>query len=469
MRLKALLRSAGLDDPIGGSGSEVDRVVHDSRVVASGDLFCCIPGTTYDGHEFAERAVRAGAVAVIAERTLDLPVPVVIADSVRRVMPHLAAAVEGWPSRNLDLVGVTGTNGKTSVVHLLDAVLERAGRTTATHGTLSGGRTTPEATDLQPLLRSWVATGVDAAAIEVSSHALSQHRVDGTTFAAVAFTNLSRDHLDFHGSMDDYEVAKARLFDGTFSNHGVVVVADQAGRRMADRARDAAMTVVEVGEPTEVAVSPDGVRFSWRSRTVTVHTGGRFTVANALVAAELSAVLGIHEDTVVEGLAAARPVPGRFELVALEGGPQVVVDYAHTPDALTHALVAAREVTTGKVLVVFGCGGDRDRGKRSEMGRAAESGADQIVVTSDNPRGEPPEGVIADILTGMERPPTLVEPDRRRAIAEVLGLASRTDLVLLAGRGHEDVQEVADERVLFDDRVVVREEWDKLAVGRGDG
>ena len=238
---------------------------------------------------------------------------------------------------------------------------------------------------------------------------------------------------------------------------------------MADRARDAAMTVVEVGEPTEVAVSPDGVRFSWRSRTVTVHTGGRFTVANALVAAELSAVLGIHEDTVVEGLAAARPVPGRFELVALEGGPQVVVDYAHTPDALTHALLAAREVTTGKVLVVFGCGGDRDRGKRSEMGRAAEGGADQIIVTSDNPRGEPPEGVIADILTGMERPPTLVEPDRRRAIAEALGLAGRTDLVLIAGRGHEDVQEVADERVLFDDRAVVRDEWDKLAVGRGGG
>ncbi len=172
MRLKALLHSAGLEDPIEGSGPEVDRVVHDSRVVASGDLFCCIPGSTYDGHEFAERAVRAGAAAVIAERALDLPVPVVIVDSVRREMPHLAAAVEGWPSRNLDLVGVTGTNGKTSVVHFLDAVLERAGRTTATHGTLSGGRTTPEATDLQPLLRSWVAMGVDAAAIEVSSHAL---------------------------------------------------------------------------------------------------------------------------------------------------------------------------------------------------------------------------------------------------------------------------------------------------------
>ena len=200
-----------------------------------------------------------------------------------------------------------------------------------------------------------------------------------------------------------------------------------------------------------------------------VNTGGRFTVANALVAAELSVVLGIHEDTVVEGLAAARPIPGRFELVPLEGGPQVVVDYAHTPDALTHALATAREMTTGSVLVVFGCGGDRDKGKRPEMGRVAENGADQVVVTSDNPRGEPPEGVIADILTGMERPPTLVEPDRRRAIAEVLGLASGTDLVLLAGRGHEDVQEVADERVLFDDRVVVREEWDKLAVGRGDG
>ena len=469
MRLEALLRSAGLDDPVEGGGPEVGRVAHDSRVVVTGDLFCCVPGDTHDGHDFAEGAVTAGAAAVLAERPLDLPVPVVIVNSVRRAMPHLVAAAEGWPSRDLDLVGVTGTNGKTSVVHLLDAVLECAGRTTATHGTLSGGRTTPEATDLQPLLRSWVATGVDAAAIEVSSHALSQHRVDGTTFTAVAFTNLSRDHLDYHESMDDYEVAKARLFNGTFADHAVVAITGQAGRRMADRAREAAMTVVEVGEPSDVVVGPDGVRFGWRSRTIMVNTGGRFTVPNALVAAELSAVLGIHEDTVVEGLAAARPIPGRFELVALEGGPQVVVDYAHTPDALTHALATAREMTTGNVLVVFGCGGDRDRGKRPEMGRVAENGADQVVVTSDNPRGEPPEGVIADILTGMERPPTLVEPDRRRAISGALGLAGRTDLVLLAGRGHEDVQELGDERISFDDRIVAREEWDVLAVGRGDG
>jgi UDP-N-acetylmuramoyl-L-alanyl-D-glutamate--2,6-diaminopimelate ligase len=414
VRLEALLRSAGLNDPVEGGGPEVGRVVHDSRVVVTGDLFCCVPGDTYDGHDFAEGAVTAGAVAVLAERTLDLPVPVVIVNSVRRAMPHLVAAAERWPSRELDLVGVTGTNGKTSVVHLLDAVLERAGRTTATHGTLSGGRTTPEATDLQPLLRSWVATGVDAAAIEVSSHALWQHRVDGTTFAAVGFTNLSRDHLDYHESMDGYEAAKARLFNGTFADHAVVVVTDQAGRRMANRAREAAMTVVE-------------------------------------------------------GLATARPIPGRFELVPLEDGPQVVVDYAHTPDALTHVLATAREVTTGRVVVVFGCGGNRDRGKRPEMGRVAEDGADQVVVTSDNPRGEPPEGVIADILTGMERPPTLVEPDRRRAIAGALGLASRTDLVLLAGRGHEAVQELGDEMISFDDRIVAREEWDVLAVDRGDG
>jgi UDP-N-acetylmuramoyl-L-alanyl-D-glutamate--2,6-diaminopimelate ligase len=229
------------------------------------------------------------------------------------------------------------------------------------------------------------------------------------------------------------------------------------------------MTVVEVEEPPDVVVGPDRVRFGWRGRTITVDTGGRFTVANALVAAELSAVLGIHEDTVVEGLATARPIPGRFELVPLEGGPQVVVDYAHTPDALTHVLATAREVTTGRVVVVFGCGGNRDRGKRPEMGRVAEDGADQVVVTSDNPRGEPPEGVIADILTGMERPPTLVEPDRRRAIAGALGLASRTDLVLLAGRGHEAVQELGDEMISFDDRIVAREEWDVLAVDRGDG
>jgi UDP-N-acetylmuramoyl-L-alanyl-D-glutamate--2,6-diaminopimelate ligase len=378
-------------------------------------------------------------------------------------MPLLAAALHGWPSRHLGLVGVTGTNGKTSVVHLLSWILASAGLRTDAHGTLSGGRTTPEATDLQAMFGRWVSDGVEAAAIEVSSHALSQHRVDGTRFALVGFTNLSRDHLDFHASMSDYEEAKALLFDGSFSSHALVMVDTEAGRRMAALARDAGMAVTEVEATTAgEAIGPDGVGFEWRGHPVQVSTPGRFTIANALLAAEMATALGVAEGDVVDGLASAPPVPGRFEPVPLEDGPRVVVDYAHTPDALSAALSTAREITTGRLVVVFGCGGGRDRGKRPEMGRIAAAGADIVVVTSDNPRGEPPEGVIADILSGMDSAPLLVEPDRRAAIAGALRLAGPADLVLIAGKGHEDTQESEGRMEPFDDRVVARREWARM-------
>jgi len=300
----------------------------------------------------------------------------------------------------------------------------------------------------------------------VSSHALSQHRVDGTRFALVGFTNLSRDHLDFHGSMEDYEAAKARLFDGSFADRAVVVVDGAAGSRIAVRAAEAGLAVTEVTQgPAEGSLRPDGVRFEWRGRSVEVATGGRFTIANALVAAELASALGVVEDRVVDGLATAPPVPGRFEPVLLEGGPTLVVDYAHTPDALSGALATAREVAGGRVLVVFGCGGERDAGKRPEMGAVAETGADLVVVTSDNPRGEPPRGVIADILSGMDRAPALIEPDRRQAIAGALALAEVDDLVLVAGRGHEDVQEAAGLLTPFDDRTVARQERARMSSG----
>ncbi len=481
MRLAALLAAAGLDglapDDLPGDprGPEVLRASHDSRRVAPGDLFCCIPGGTYDGHRFAVDAVAAGAVALLVERPVDdLPgpmsaVPVVRVPSVRRAIGPVAAALHGWPSRSIDLVGVTGTNGKTSVVHLLVSILEASGRRSASWGTLSGARTTPEGTDLQALLAGWVVDGVDAAAIEVSSHALAQHRVDGATFAAVGFTTLGRDHLDFHGSMEDYETAKARLFEGGFSDHAVVSVAGAAGRRMADAARSAGLSVVAVDPASvEADVSTAGCMVPWRGRRLEVATGGRFTVGNALLAAELALVIGCGEDDVVAGLAAAEPVPGRFQPVPLDGGPTVVVDYAHTPDALRAVLAAARDALDapeggpGRLVVVFGCGGERDVGKRPLMGRVADEAADAVVVTSDNPRGEPPEGVIADILAGMERPDPIVEPDRRRGIAAALAIAAPGDLVVVAGRGHESSQELAGRSVPFDDRTVVAEEWERL-------
>lgn len=480
MRLAALLAAAGLEpcDPTGNP--EVLRVVHDSRKVAEGDLFCCISGETHDGHGFAVEAVAAGAVAVLAERSIgNSTAPTVVVPSVRAAIGPLAAALHGWPSRAIDLFGVTGTNGKTSVVHLLQSILESSGRHAESWGTLSGERTTPEGTDLQATIAGWVEDGVEAAAIEVSSHALAQHRVDGTTFTAVGFTTLGRDHLDFHGSPAAYEAAKARLFGGGFSDHAVVNVGDAAGARMASVAEAAGLSVVRVDPAkSETVLTPNGCTLVWRGRAVRVVTGGRFTVANALVAAELAMVLGCGEDEVAVGLAAATPVPGRFELVPLHGGPTVIVDYAHTPDALSAVLGAAREVldvqgdahasSPGRLLVVFGCGGDRDVGKRPLMGRVADEAADIVVVTSDNPRGEPPEGVIADILAGMERPDPLVEPDRRRAIAVALAAASPADLIVVAGRGHETAQEVAGRHLPFDDRTVAAEEWARLMDSASD-
>ncbi len=481
MRLAALLVTAGLDGqsavswPESGTDDpEIAGVSHDSRSVASGDLFCCVAGGTHDGHRFAADAVAAGAAGLLVERPVtDASVPVVRVSSVRQAMGPLAAAFHGWPSRSLDLVGVTGTNGKTSVVHLLRSILKASGRRAQSWGTLSGERTTPEGIELQALIASWVAGGVDAAALEVSSHALAQHRVDGTMFAAVAFTTLGRDHLDFHNSIEDYEAAKARLFDGTFAAHAVISTADEAGRRMATRAETAGMSVVAVDpNSADSTVSATGCSVLWRGRTLGVNTGGRFTVANALVAAELAVVLGCSEDDVVAGLATATPVPGRFQPISLAGGPVVIVDYAHTPDALKAALIAARDAlnastggsdrSPGRLIVVFGCGGERDVGKRSLMGRVADESADVVVVTSDNPRGEPPEGVIADILAGMERLDPVVEPDRRRGIAAALSTAAPDDLVVVAGRGHETSQEVAGRLVPFDDRTVIIEEWERL-------
>ena len=467
MRLGSLLSAAEINATLletEAASIEVARVSHDSRSVQSGDLFCCVPGASHDGHDFASEAVRCGASVLVCERPLGLTTPTVIVPSVREAMPLLAAAIHGWPSRHLSLVGVTGTNGKTSVVHLLSWILARSGMSTEVHGTLSGGRTTPEATDLQSMFGRWVADGVEAAAIEVSSHALAQHRVDGTHFALVGFTNLSRDHLDFHTSMSDYETAKARLFDGSFSTSALVMVDTPAGRRMAVRAREAGMDVTEVEVATAGGViHSDGVGFEWRGHLVEVSTPGSFTIANALLAAEMAAALGLGESDVVDGLSSAPPVPGRFEPVPLEGGPMVVVDYAHTPDALSAALATARQIVAGRLLVVLGCGGGRDRGKRPEMGRIALAGSDMVVVTSDNPRDEPPEGVIADILSGMDSAPSLVEPDRRLAIAAALRLAGPDDLVLIAGKGHEDTQESEGRFEPFDDRVTARREWARMS------
>ena len=449
-----------------GPDPEVMRVVHDSRSVEPGDLFCCITGAHHDGHDHVEQAVGAGAVAVLAEHPMASDAPVVVAESVRQTMPLLAAAVLGDPSHDLRVVGVTGTNGKTSVAHMLAGALESLGRRSEAIGTLSGIRTTPEAPEFQRRLAAWSREGIECVVAEVSSHALAQHRVDGTRFVGVAFTNLGRDHLDYHVTMEEYAAAKDRLFSPTFTDKAVIVVDDEAGRLQADRATAAGLEVMEVStDSANASVERQRVEVSWRGGRLKVPIGGWFTVANVLVVAELALLLGTEESAVAAALATVRPVPGRFETVEVAGGLDVLVDYAHTPGALAGLLESCRHTGPRRTILVFGCGGERGRGKRPLMGAVAEAGADLVVVTSDNPRGESPRGVIADILSGMERQPALVEPDRRLGIRAGLAMAGPDDLVVLAGRGHETIQEVDGAQVPFADREVAIEEAHRLHHG----
>ena len=453
----------------GDPATEVTAVLHDSRAVTAGALFCCVRGATTDGHDHAPEAVRAGAAALLCERPLGLGVAEAVVADTRRSMGTAAAAFHGHPSRALQVVGVTGTNGKTTVTHLLAAVLRADGRPTEVIGTLSGARTTPESTELQAQLAASRDAGTVAVAMEVSSHALALDRVEGTEFAVAVFTNLSRDHLDFHTSMDDYFAAKSRLFLPGRSAVAVVNVDDPRGRHLLDAARIPTRTYA-LTDVTDLDVGFEMSTATWRGRDLVVPLGGVFNVANALAAATAALELGVDPDTVVAGLAAAPPVPGRFEVIRAPGGPVVVVDYAHTPDGLEQVLLAARRLAPRRLVVVFGCGGDRDREKRPAMGAAASRLADEVVVTSDNPRHEDPMAIIAAVVAGAEGPaPLVVEPDRRAAIALALAGAGPADIVVVAGKGHETTQAVGAQVLAFDDRVVVREELARLGHVPADG
>jgi UDP-N-acetylmuramoyl-L-alanyl-D-glutamate--2,6-diaminopimelate ligase len=364
------------------------------------------------------------------------------------------------------MVGVTGTNGKTTVTHLVSSVLERAGMPTGIVGTLLGERTTPEAPDLQRRLAAFRDDGHQAVAMEVSSHALAQHRVDAIVFDVAAFTNLSRDHLDHHGSMEAYFRAKATLFEPARSRTAVIAVDDPWGARLASELARTDVVPVRWNEATGIVTTVGSTSFRWRGRSITLPLTGRFNVANALVAATVATVLGVDEDTVAEGLAAVAPVPGRMEVVAAEDPFSVIVDYAHSPAGLEVALRAARHVAgPGRVICLFGCGGDRDAGKRPQMGEVASLLSDVVVITSDNPRSEDPAAIIDQIRPGL-RPgaETVVEPDRAAAIGLAIGTARPGDVVLLAGKGHETTQSTAGRTVPFDDRMEARR-----ALARGPG
>lgn len=427
---------------------------HDSRQIEPGWLFCAVPGATVDGHDFAPAAAEAGAGALLVERILDIDRPQIVVPDARAAMGHAAAAIHGDPADELTLVGVTGTNGKSSIVQLLADIWSQVGTRSEIIGTLVGARTTPEAPDLQRELRQAVDRRVEALAMEVSSHALALHRVAGARFQVAVFTNLTQDHLDFHDTMEDYFEAKALLFQPELSNRAVVNADDPWGRRLIDRA--AIPT-----NPFALADAEDLVhlgatsRFRWRDHEVILRLAGAHNVSNALAAARCAELLGMESADIADALCATSPVRGRFEAVDAGQPFHIAVDYAHTPDALRAALVAARQVVSGgRVIVVFGCGGDRDVEKRADMGRVADEAADLVVVTSDNPRSEEPGAIIADILGGIDRSDDrlIVEPDRQEAINAAIGAAEQDDLVLIAGKGHETYQIIGDRTIDFDDR-----------------
>jgi UDP-N-acetylmuramoyl-L-alanyl-D-glutamate--2,6-diaminopimelate ligase len=439
------------------AGTEVTSIEFDSRMVGPGALFFCLPGHRSDGHDFAPGAVAAGAVGLMVERPLALAVPqvVVAPGQARPSMARVAATFYDNPARALTVIGVTGTNGKTSVTHLLASILDCHGAPCAVIGTLDGVRTTPEAPLIQKILDEARRHGRRAAAMEVSSHALTEARVDGIAFDAAVFTNLSQDHLDHHTTMEAYFAAKASLFEEGRAALAVVNVDDGWGRRLVDQLRIPVVTFGS-GDATRIESGPGRTVFEWRGRKVEMSLTGAYHVANAVAAATTAAALGVPEDTVVRGLAGARPVPGRFEPVDVPASFTVVVDYAHTPDGLAVALDSARRLAGGhRVLCVFGCGGDRDRSKRPLMAAVASGAADITVITSDNPRHEDPTAIIDDVRRGVvEGATVIVEVDRAAAIERAVASAQAGDVVLVAGKGHESVIEIADRRIPFDDRRV---------------
>ncbi|MBW3668132.1 MAG: UDP-N-acetylmuramoyl-L-alanyl-D-glutamate--2,6-diaminopimelate ligase [Actinobacteria bacterium] len=458
MQLASLLGGVDVLERRGDVTVDIRSVTHDSRQVVPGSLFCCVTGSTSDGHAFAPAAVQAGAVALLCERVLPVDAAQVRVASTRASMGPVAAAFHGHPSRRLRVAGVTGTNGKTTVAHFLQSVLEAHGTPTAVIGTLGGARTTPEAPDLQALLARHVDEGRAAVAMEVSSHALAQHRVDGTWFEVVGFTNLSQDHLDYHGDMESYFEAKASLFTPERTAQGVANADDPWGRRLLE-ASPVRLRPYSMAEAGDLELRTTGSSFTWSGERVELDLGGDFNVANALCAAAMASLLDVPASAVAAGLSAVRAVPGRFEPVDVGQPFTVVVDYAHTPDGLGRVLRSARTVVDpeARVIVVFGCGGDRDRAKRPMMGQVAAEVADLAFLTNDNPRSEDPMAIIAEVLTGVPlRRSVTVEPDRAAAIGMALGAARPGDIVVIAGKGHETGQTTGEVTVPFDDREVAR-------------
>ena len=456
-----------------GAGAEVrvSGIAGDSRRVAPGDLFLAVSGAVSDGHDHVAEAVRRGAVAVCSERPLDCAVPNVVLPDLRRRQGQLAARFFDDPSADLTCIGVTGTNGKTSITHFCTALLPNA----ACIGTVGWGTpprlkpselTTASAVMLQKRLRCLLSRGHRHVALEASSHALDQGRVADVHIDIGVFSNLSRDHLDYHGDMARYGAAKRKLFEMPTLKAAAINVDDDWGRRLADGLHIDTLRYGTVPDAdlswSEIAYQPHGITGRWHSpwgdAALELPLHGAFSIANAAAAAAAACLAGEPFAAVAERLTSLTAPSGRMERIAApEGaGPTAIIDYAHTPAALAAALAATRRHFAGHIVCVFGCGGERDRGKRPLMAAAAEQGADRVIVTSDNPRGEPPDAILADIGQGFERPSDVIfEPDRATAIALAIGTAGEGDVVLVAGKGHERHQEVAGTRLPYSDHAAI--------------
>jgi UDP-N-acetylmuramoyl-L-alanyl-D-glutamate--2,6-diaminopimelate ligase len=473
MNLERVIEALAPTDVLQRAPVEISDLAYDGRAVQAGALFFCVRGERHDGHAFAREAVERGAVALVVERALELDVPQLCVPDARRAMAPAAVLFFGDPTRELEVAGVTGTNGKTTTSYLLHSILTAAGRRPGLLGTIEsriGGerraaiRTTPEAIDLQRAFRQMLDAGDRSCALEATSHGSELGRLEGVRFAALAFTNLGQDHLDFHGTFERYFDAKRRLFVEGERPPAAVNVGDVHGRLLAEELRALGHErLLTFGFPADADVRPEQLRLDqtgtrFRAGGIELRTSmrGRFNVENVLAAVAVSRLIGLESDAIAAGVEALSGVPGRFESVDAGQPFGVVVDYSHKPDALENVLRTAREIAANRVICVFGCGGDRDRGKRPVMGRIAADLADVAIVTSDNPRSEDPDAIIAEVVAGAGRA-VEVEPDRAAAIEHAVAIAQPGDVVVIAGKGHEQGQEFADRTIPFDDREVARQ------------
>ena len=453
---------------------EITGIAYDSRKVCEGNLFVCIKGYETDGHKFAASAAKNGAAVIVAEDKIDVDVPVVYVESSRRAIAELAAEFYGHPSEKLSLIGITGTNGKTTITYLVKSILEAAGKSVGVIGTnqnIIGDKllltksttpTTPNALELQQLFREMVLHGAEYVVMEVSSHALELDRVYGCRFSVGVFTNLTQDHLDFHKNMENYFRAKAKLFD--ISERGVVNYDDEYGKRIADGNGSILKTGMTDGcdlRAENIRISSRGAQFDiiykGEKYPASIRIPGRFSVYNAICAAGAALELGIDMEAVLKGIADAPGVVGRVEVVPTDTDYTVIIDYAHTPDGLENVINCVKGFAEGRTITLFGCGGDRDATKRPIMGEIAGRSSDLSIITSDNPRTEDPEKIVREIEAGMKKTDGeyVLITDRREAIGYALSIAKKGDVIILAGKGQETYQIIGREKFDFDERIEV--------------